>query len=56
MNCPYCGEKELKVIDSRASDDEKSIKRRRECEKCGKRFTTYERIAMGYSPCGHCHP
>lgn len=44
MNCPYCGAKELKVIDSRASDDEKSIRRRRECEKCEKRFTTYERI------------
>lgn len=44
MVCPYCGAKELKVIDSRASDDEKSIRRRRECEKCEKRFTTYERI------------
>ena len=44
MVCPFCGEKELKVIDSRASDDTKSIRRRRECEKCGQRFTTYERI------------
>lgn len=44
MNCPYCGANELKVIDSRGSDDEKAIKRRRECEKCSKRFTTYERI------------
>lgn len=44
MNCPFCGEKESKVIDSRGSDDEKSIRRRRECESCGKRFTTYERI------------
>ena len=44
MVCPFCGAKELKVIDSRASDDAKSIRRRRECEECGQRFTTYERI------------
>lgn len=44
MVCPFCGEKELKVIDSRASDDTKSIRRRRECEACHQRFTTYERI------------
>ncbi|MCQ2976769.1 MAG: transcriptional regulator NrdR [archaeon] len=44
MVCPYCGEKELKVIDSRASDDTRSIRRRRECESCHQRFTTYERI------------
>ncbi len=43
MQCPYCGHHELKVIDKRESD-EKSIRRRRECLKCGKRFTTYERI------------
>ena len=43
MRCPYCGHEELKVIDKRESD-EKSIRRRRECLKCGKRFTTYERI------------
>jgi len=43
MRCPYCGSEELKVLDKRKADD-KSIRRRRECEKCGKRFTTYERI------------
>jgi len=46
MRCPYCdADKEsLKVIDSRACEGGKAIRRRRECEKCGKRFTTYERI------------
>jgi transcriptional repressor NrdR len=43
MRCPYCSSEDLKVIDKRASD-EKAIRRRRECLKCGKRFTTYERI------------
>src|SRR5690349_70865 len=46
MHCPFCNaEKEsLKVIDSRTCEGGRSIRRRRECEKCGKRFTTYERI------------
>ena len=46
MRCPFCdAEKEsLKVIDSRTCDGGKSIRRRRECLKCDKRFTTYERI------------
>jgi transcriptional repressor NrdR len=46
MRCPYCdADKEsLKVIDSRACEGGSAIRRRRECEKCGKRFTTYERI------------
>ena len=44
MKCPYCYEDETKVIDSRPADDNSSIRRRRQCEKCGKRFTTYERI------------
>ncbi|NIP40056.1 MAG: transcriptional repressor NrdR [Candidatus Aenigmarchaeota archaeon] len=43
MRCPYCMDEELKVLDKR-DGDEKSIRRRRECLKCGKRFTTYERI------------
>jgi transcriptional repressor NrdR len=43
MRCPYCSSDELKVLDKRTSD-EKSIWRRRECLKCGKRFTTYERV------------
>lgn len=42
--CPFCQGNELKVIDSRASEDKKSIRRRRECETCGRRFTTYEKI------------
>lgn len=42
MKCPYCGETESKVIDSRPADDGERIRRRRECMGCGKRFTTYE--------------
>lgn len=44
MRCPYCDSDELKVIDSRAFVETNSIKRRRECIKCEKRFTTYEKI------------
>lgn len=44
MRCPFCGELEDKVIDSRSSRDGGEIRRRRECEKCQRRFTTYERI------------
>ena len=42
MKCPYCGEQDSKVVDSRHSEDGSSIRRRRECLLCGKRFTTYE--------------
>lgn len=42
MKCPYCGYSESKVIDSRPTDDDNSIRRRRECLSCSKRFTTYE--------------
>ncbi len=42
MLCPYCGYPETKVIDSRETNDGKAIRRRRECEKCQKRFSTYE--------------
>ncbi len=42
MKCPYCGEVESKVIDSRPADDGERIRRRRECLACQKRFTTYE--------------
>ena len=45
MRCPSCGYHESKVVDSRSADDGASIRRRRECLKCGARFTTYERIA-----------
>lgn len=44
MNCPYCNYQESKVIDSRKTDDGNAIRRRRECEECKKRFTTYEKI------------
>jgi len=44
LKCPYCGYSESKVVDSRPTDEEAAIRRRRECEKCGKRFTTYEKI------------
>jgi len=44
MKCPFCGYKEDKVVDSRATQEESAIRRRRECLRCGKRFTTYEYI------------
>ena len=44
MKCPYCGSLDDKVIDSRMSGEGASIRRRRECDKCSKRFTTYEYI------------
>ena len=44
MKCPFCNESDKKVIDSRPADDNSSIRRRRQCEACGKRFTTYEKV------------
>lgn len=44
MKCPFCGFEESKVVDSRSTDDNTTIRRRRECLKCGKRYTTYEKI------------
>ncbi len=44
MKCPYCGYQESKVVDSRHSEDGLSIRRRRECLSCQKRFTTYETV------------
>ena len=44
MKCPYCGAEESKVIDSRPTEDNERIRRRRECLSCGKRFTTYETV------------
>lgn len=46
MQCPKCKNAETKVIDSRISEQGKVIRRRRECEKCGRRFTTFERQEM----------
>lgn len=44
MKCPFCGASDTKVIDSRPADDNSSIRRRRQCESCTKRFTTYEKV------------
>ena len=44
MKCPYCGSAESEVVETRTSEDVDTIRRRRECLKCKKRFTTYERI------------
>ena len=44
MRCPYCGYRESKVVDSRPADEGASIRRRRECLSCEKRFTTYEKV------------
>ena len=44
MKCMYCGCEDSKVIDSRSADEGRTIRRRRECVRCGKRFTTYETI------------
>ena len=44
MKCPFCGEDNTRVIDSRPADDNSSIRRRRLCDVCRKRFTTYEKV------------
>lgn len=44
MKCPYCGDKQTEVIETRDSEELETIRRRRSCSNCGKRFTTYERI------------
>lgn len=44
MKCPFCSNPDTRVIDSRLTDSNDSVRRRRMCEKCGKRFTTYERL------------
>ena len=44
MKCPFCSQENTRVIDSRPADDNSSIRRRRLCDACGKRFTTYEKI------------
>lgn len=44
MRCPFCKGDDTKVTDSRATDDGNAIRRRRECLKCGRRFTTYEMV------------
>ena len=44
MRCPYCENPDTKVIDSRPTEEGHAIRRRRGCESCGKRFTTYEKV------------
>ena len=44
MRCPYCGNPDTRVIDSRPAEDKNSIRRRRSCDECGRRFTTYEKV------------
>ena len=44
MKCPFCGHENTRVIDSRPADDNNSIRRRRVCDECAKRFTTYEKV------------
>ena len=46
MKCPYCGNPDTRVVDSRPVDDNSSIRRRRVCDECGRRFTSYERVEM----------
>ncbi len=46
MKCPYCSHPDTRVVDSRLTEDSDSVRRRRECEECGKRFTTYERVEI----------
>ena len=46
MRCPFCSADETRVIDSRLSEDGDSVRRRRECEVCGERFTTFERAEL----------
>lgn len=46
MRCPYCGHSDTAVKDSRATDDESTIRRRRNCQTCGSRFTTFERVQL----------
>ncbi len=44
MKCPFCNQENTRVVDSRPADDNSSIRRRRLCDECGKRFTTYEKV------------
>ncbi|MDO8553356.1 MAG: transcriptional regulator NrdR [Candidatus Micrarchaeota archaeon] len=46
MNCPYCSHSKTDVLDSRIAGDKEAVRRRRQCKKCKKRFTTYERVEV----------
>ena len=56
MKCPFCNASDTKVIDSRPADDNSSIRRRRQCEQCGRRFTTYEKLEKGILLSCHKRP
>lgn len=51
MKCPYCNNPDTRVIDSRPAEDGSSIRRRRSCDVCGKRFTTYEKVRDNSTDC-----
>lgn len=46
MLCPFCKHEETRVVDSRVARDQQAVRRRRQCDQCGRRFTTYERVEM----------
>ena len=46
MKCPFCNQADTRVVDSRPAEDNSSIRRRRMCDRCGRRFTTYEKVEM----------
>ena len=48
MRCPFCDHEDTQVVDSRESDDGDSVRRRRRCSNCDKRFTTYERVGWSW--------
>lgn len=48
MKCPFCGHTSTQVLDTRVSDDADAVRRRRRCESCDKRFTTYERTELAF--------
>ena len=48
MKCPFCNQDNTRVVDSRPVDDTNSIRRRRLCDACGRRFTTYEKVESPY--------
>ena len=57
MKCPFCSSENTRVIDSRPADDNNSIRRRRLCDDCGKRFTTYEKVeTIPLIVATHCFP
>lgn len=48
MKCPFCDKDDTQVLESRTSEEENAVRRRRECNKCGKRFTTYEKVKESF--------